>query len=326
MPNICFEVRIPAFDRPELLHRAIQSLQAQDYPHWRAVVYDDSLSNEVEDLVQSISDSRIHYSRNNERLGAAENIDRCFSPTPLYQGNYGCLLEDDNFWLRGFLALLVTRLSREPWDVVLANQRIYEQGVGLRPPVHTTRAGWFLGGMVEPLELRATLLFMEGLSNGGLVWRLGGNIDLRVGPTVRETGLHEACRSLLLARPFFFLEEPQAAWTLMPKKETARSTERNRLISRGRQSVMRFVLKSQGVALVENATRIAARMGLIDRLVQGVARSGHPALVWGLRHCRHQLIAAAYCKGMAVRIAEKDPCALFLSSPRPIRWIRIPRT
>ena len=161
--------------------------------------------------------------------------------------------------------------------------------------------------MVEPLELRATLLMMEGLSNGGLVWRLGGNIDLRVGPTVRETGLHEACRSLLLASPFFFLEEPQAVWTLMSKKETARSTERNRLISRGMQSVMRFVLKSQGVALVENATRIAARMGLIDRLVQGVAHSGHPALVWGLRHRETSTIAVEYSEGNGGSSCGKGP-------------------
>jgi hypothetical protein len=47
------------------------------------------------------------------------------------------------------------------------NQRINEQNAGLRPARETTRSGWFSSGSVAPLILRATLLVMEGLSNGG---------------------------------------------------------------------------------------------------------------------------------------------------------------
>ncbi len=315
--QIIFEVRIPACDRPEMLRRALKSVQVQTYPHWKAIVYDDSLSSDVKDVIQCADDGRISYCRNSERLGAAKNIDQCFSPVPLLRGDYGCLLEDDNFWLPGFLSLVAGQLLKEPWRVILSNQRVSEQGVGLRPASQTTRGGWFSAGSVTPLNLRATLLFMEGFSNGGLVWRLDSETDLQVGATVQETGLHEACRSLLMGHPFLFVEEPLAVWTSMPKSETARTSETNRLIGRGMQSVRAFILHTHGEAVVRSAKSLALRLGLTDRLVEAMAYSGHPRLVGELRKGRHLLMARAFSKGLAIRLVEKDPCAAFLSTGRP---------
>lgn len=315
--QIIFEVRIPAYDRPEMLRRALQSLQAQNYPHWKAIVYDDSSSSDVKDVVQCADDGRISYCRNFERLGAAKNIDQCFSPAPLLGGDYGCLLEDDNFWLPGFLSLVADRLWQKPWCAVLSNQRISEQGIGLRPASETTRGGWFSAGSVDPLDLRATLLFMEGISNGGLVWALRGDTNLQVGATVQETGLHEACRSLLMGRPFLFVEEPLAVWTSMPKSDSARAAESHRLIGRGMQSVRDYVLHVHGEAIVRVAKSLAWRLGLTDRLVEAIAYSGRPRLAGELRKGRHLLVSRAFSKGLAIRLIEKDPCAAFLGTGRP---------
>jgi hypothetical protein len=93
---------------------------------------------------------------------------------------------------------VANRVQDSKWRVVLFNQRINDHVGGLRHASRATRGTWFSAGTVEPLELRATLLFMEGLSNGGLVWALGHATNLQVGGTVRQTGLHEACRSLLI--------------------------------------------------------------------------------------------------------------------------------
>jgi hypothetical protein len=315
--QIIFEVRIPACDRPEMLRRALQSLQAQNYPHWKAIIYDDSSSCDVKEVVQCAVDDRISYCRNPERLGAAKNIDQCFTSVPLVGGYYGCLLEDDNFWLPGFLLKIADRLSREPWCVVLSNQRIYEQGMGLRPANQTTRGGWFSAGSVDPLNLRATLLFMEGLSNGGLIWRLDSRTELQVGTTVQETGLHEACRSLLMRRPFLFVEEPLAVWTLMAKSASARTAESNRSIGRGMQSVRDFVLRTHGEAVVRIAKSLASRLGLTDRLVEAIAYSGRPRLAGELCKGRRLMISRACFKGLAIRVVEKDPCAAFLGVGRP---------
>jgi glycosyltransferase involved in cell wall biosynthesis len=313
-PVTTFEVRMPTCDRPEMLRRAVKSLQAQSYPHWKAIIFDDSSSSDSRDVIQSIADDRISYVRNLQRLGAAVNIDQCFSPAKALGGDYGCLLEDDNFWLPDFLTLIANQIGNGRWELILANQRICEEGIGLRPASETTRGDWFSAGNVGPLYLRATLLLMEGVSNGGLVWRLGGETDLQVGPKVRETGLQEACRSLLVKTTFLFIEEPQAVWTLMPKSKSARASETNRLFGRGTQSIRDFVLRVHGRSIVRVARSLAEDLGLTSRLVEALAYTGHPILAGELLKGRARLVCRALAKGLAIRLFERDPCEAFLGS------------
>jgi hypothetical protein len=309
-----FEVRMTAYERPELLRRAIESLQAQTYRRWRATVMDDSRSTAIFELVAAIGDDRIAYSRNPERIGAAANIDQCFSPESREGGDYACLLEDDNYWLPDFLAKVATILAKHPWDLVLVNQRIHDEGTGLRPETQTTRGAWFGNGVVDPIDLRASLLLMEGLSNGGLVWRLGSDLDLRVGLYVRETGLHEACRSLLVDRPFLFVAEASAVWSAIPKERTARSGESNRTISRGMQAIRDALLRQHGVELVTQAQYLAERTGLRTQLVETLAYCGEPALAGAWLCGRRALAWQAFLKGLAVRLVQPDPCVDFLRS------------
>ena len=314
---LVFEIRVPAFERPEMLRRAVESLLSQTYPHWRAIVYDDSRLSSAQETIKSLRSTQIVYKRNPVRLGAAQNIDQCFSPHREFDGTYGCILEDDNYWLPDFLASIVGAISTNECDLIMANQRIHEQGIGLRSPDETTRGLWFQHGVVPPVELRASLLYMEGVSNGGLVWKLNDKIDLRVGVTVRETGLQEACRSLLIDRPFLFLSAANAAWNLMPKADTARSQESNRTISRGMQSIRDFVLVSHGPKVVEIARSWAEKLGLIDRLIEALCYSGHPLLARDLLRNRRKRAFKSVAKGWAIRACESDPCSAFLSSLSP---------
>ncbi len=300
-----------------MLIRAIRSLQAQTYPHWRAIIYDDSTSPSVQESVTSCRSDRVAYQRNPKRLGAAQNIDQCFSPAPQVQGHYGCVLEDDNYWFPEFLASIAEALRGRSWGLMLANQRVHEEGVGLRPADETTRGEWFQPGVVEPLLLRAALLYMEGVSNGGLVWRLNSDVDLQVGPAVEETGLHEACRSLIVGRPFLFIGDAQAVWTSMPRSKTARSQESNRVINRGMQSIRSYVLATHGRGLVERAKLLAGDTILRNLLVQSLAYSGRPYLAGEFLDGRYRLACRAFGKGCIVRAIQRDPCGAFLDSSKP---------
>ena len=309
-----FEIRMPACDRPQMLRRAANSLQAQSYPRWKAIVFDDSTSSDSRDLINSLADGRFAYVRNCRRLGAAGNIDQCFSPIRKVGGDYACLLEDDNFLLPNFLSRIAVRVSKAERELILANQRIYEDGVGLRASNETTRGDWFSEGEVSPAYLRATLLLMEGLSNGGLVWRLEHRIDLQVGPSVRQTGLQEACRSLSVSAPFLFIKEPQAIWTQMPDSKSARALETYRAFGRGMQSIRDYVLGANGETVVRLAKSIAARLGLTARLVESLSYSGRPYLAGELLKGHAALACRALAKGLAIRLRERDPCAVFLRS------------
>lgn len=307
-----FEVRMPTYNRPDLLRRAIKSLLRQTYPHWTAVVFDDSTCDDARDIVQSTGDDRITYKKNQVQMGAAGNIDQCFSPQSMLSGNYGCLLEDDNYWLPDFLAEVSRSLSREGPEIILVNQRVYDERSGLQGPEVTTRGDWFFGGMVSPLYLRATLLLMEGISNGGLVWRLEREVDLRVGPTVGEAGIQEACRSLLVTTPFLFISQALAVWTFLPQSESARADETYRSFGRGMQCIRSFVLRSHGRTVVEAAKPIARKRGLDSRLVETICYSGYPHLAGDLVRGRASEACRGVAKGLAIRLVQESPCEEFI--------------
>lgn len=305
---------MPTYNRPDMLRRAIESLLRQTYPHWKAVVFDDSTSAGAREVVQIADDDRITYKKNQVRMGAAGNIDQCFSPQAMFSGHYGCLLEDDNYWLPDFLAELSSNITKTDSQLILANQSINDEGGGLQGQDTTTRGDWFFDGMVSPLYLRASLLLMEGISNGGLVWRLEDKIDLRVGPTVKEAGLQEACRSLLVRTPFLFISQALAVWTSVPQSETARAQETYRLFGRGMQSIRSFVLGRHGRTVVDMAKTIAQKRGLDSRLVETLAYSGYPLLAGDLVRGRTSTACRGVAKGLAIRFVQNDPCDSFIQS------------
>jgi hypothetical protein len=309
-----FEIRLPTYNRPEMLRRAIESLLSQTYPHWKAVVFDDSTSAEARDVVQSADDDRISYKRNPVRMGAAGNIDQCFSPQAMYSGHYGCLLEDDNYWLPGFLSELGSHIAKVDIQLILANQRINDEKSGLQAETSTTRGEWFSDGKVSPLFLRASLLLTEGISNGGLVWRLKDKIDLRVGPEVKEAGLQEVCRSLLIGTPFLFVSKPLAVWTSMAQSNTARAHDTYRVFGRGVQSIRRFVLGHHGQSVVDIARPIAEKLGLSSSLVGVLSYCGYPHLAGDLLRGRVSIACRAVAKGIAIRLVQNGPCDIFLES------------
>ena len=311
-----FEIRVPACNRPVMLRRALESLCAQTYRDWRAIVFDDSTSTASREATDAIGDPRICYRRNPTPRGAHGNIDQAFSPEPLAGGDYGCLLEDDNFWLPDFLAALVPHISETPLRVFLANQRINIEGDGLRPPTETTRGNWFSPGPVDPRDLRLTLMVMEGLSNGGLVWRLNAGIDLRIGAPAIVPFLNEACRSMLIGEPFLFLPQAHAVWTHLPLSQTVRATDKNRRINRGMQSLTAFLVRQHGRPFIEDALDLAARHAMPGRIGWDLAYSGFPALALMDRTLSAFDLAKGWAKGLAVRLTEADPCETFLASDR----------
>jgi glycosyltransferase involved in cell wall biosynthesis len=133
------EVRIPTYQRPQLLKRALTSLVDQTYSNWVAIVMDDSPQQEAQAVVESIADERIHYAPNATQLGCAGNINRAFATRSLVGGHYACILEDDNWLLPTFLAENIAALNIHGVDLLLRNQAIWQQGVEATPTGRTTR-------------------------------------------------------------------------------------------------------------------------------------------------------------------------------------------
>ncbi len=305
-------VAVPTYKRPDLLHRSLVSLQAQSYSHWRAFVFDDSPTGEGLDVVRAVRDRRIHYEKNADRMGAAANIDQCFSGRLPRSNGWGYVLEDDNFLLPAFFEHVFEVMSGTGAELALFNQRIAQANGILMPAEHTTRGGWFLNGWVEPQELHAKLLLMEGLSNGGLVWRTGGSVRLFVGSQVKFTALHEACRSLLIQKRFWFSDTALTVWTDFPREHSARAQESNRSVARGLQSITGAILARYGDSAVERAMLVARDRLCTGQLVKRLLHAGAPCHSWSVDPRETLGNLQLFFRGMACRVAVADPCDGFL--------------
>lgn len=112
-------------DRPQLLTRAIPSVQAQRYEHWQLVVVDDGTNAETRAVVEAFEDDRLRLVEGPRRgLGAARN-------TGLSEagGEIVCYLDDDNVMHPGWLQAVAHVFSNRKdvdiaYGVSLAEHRI----------------------------------------------------------------------------------------------------------------------------------------------------------------------------------------------------------
>lgn len=304
MPHLC-EARVPTYRRPDWLRRALDSLRAQTHPDWRAVVLDDSPDREGEAVVREIGDERIVYRPNPQRLGAAGNLDQAFAPAPMAKGDFAFILEDDAALHPDCLRENFRALEANCANLLLRNQAIHA-GDAWRATGATTRGDWIEPGTRTPLEIHALLFFMEGVSNGGLFWRLGCDVDLTVGANVTDAGLQECCRTLLVREPLVFAPEPLAIFTELPADRIERSVAANRVFARGTQSLRAHLLARHGDSIVSAARAIAARTGRTATLVQSLGDAG-----------RFSASVLHFLKGSVRRALVADPVAEFLRRQKP---------
>ena len=119
---------IPTFQRPLLLKKAIESILAQTYPHFKICIYDNASGDETEAVVKRFmeQDSRIFYHCHLENIGMMANYEFALAKidTPFFS-----LLSDDDFLLPEFYALTLQRCyffkKRVFHRIVIGVKKIY---------------------------------------------------------------------------------------------------------------------------------------------------------------------------------------------------------
>lgn len=102
---------IPTYRRPELLRRAVASVQSQSYTNVRICIYDNASGDETETVANELvkRDGRISYIQRETNIGAINNMvdagERVQSP--LYS-----FLNDDDLLLPGFYQAAADSLSQ----------------------------------------------------------------------------------------------------------------------------------------------------------------------------------------------------------------------
>jgi glycosyltransferase involved in cell wall biosynthesis len=156
-------IGVPLYNGGGHLAQAVESLLSQTYSDFELVMVDDCSTDRTQEIVSAYAaeDERIHFSRNDTRLGLVGNWRRTFE---IAQGlhpdlDYFAWGSDHDVWDSRWLESLVRELDADP-DAVLAYPRmatVNETGDMLRRqprPLDTT-------GMEEP-RTRAELTWQRG--------------------------------------------------------------------------------------------------------------------------------------------------------------------
>jgi glycosyltransferase involved in cell wall biosynthesis len=145
---------IPTYRRPKVLRRAISSVLAQTYPHFRICVYDNASGDETASVVAEFArgDPRVHYYCQPENIGAypnfiygAERVD-----TPFFS-----FLSDDDLLLPAFYETALAGFEKYPEAILSITPTILVDDQG--NIVRVTLAAWKPGLYRPPMGLRAML-------------------------------------------------------------------------------------------------------------------------------------------------------------------------
>ena len=127
--NMKVSIGIPAY-KPEFLEEAIASVLAQTFEDWELIVVDDCSPGDIKGIVERFIDPRIKYYRNEQNLGAEDpsyNWDKCMSYA---QGEYFCLLCDDDLYHPEFLKEMLKLTEQFPYCNVFRARSLRIDGNG----------------------------------------------------------------------------------------------------------------------------------------------------------------------------------------------------
>jgi len=225
-PSAMIRIGVPTYRRPELLRRALTSLQAQTFSDWIATVHNDAPDDEAPATIASeLGDPRIQVMPMPRHLGpvAVFNLAYTSGTEPFF-----ALLEDDNTWQPEFLQRLLNVLENHPSvAAVWCNQRVIQltdsgmwidAGHSVRPEAvaENEPPRWATWGDFRHATGAA-------LSNGAMLIRRSLAPAL-ITPAIPFAGV-EAVRERLLPHPLLYV--PQSLATLGLTRTTARSGDRH---------------------------------------------------------------------------------------------------
>jgi glycosyltransferase involved in cell wall biosynthesis len=296
------EVRIPTYNRPALLRRALNALLAQTYGNWRAVILDDGEA--ARQVVSDLGDGRILYRPNPVRLGPDSNIVRAFSRQPMAGGEFFYMLEDDNLIVPTFIEENLRWLSIHDVGLVINNQwvEVLQSDSQASPPVHDNRItiDCFTEGVWSADDFRVAMLWRMPISNGSIFWRRDCRSDFTVDDRY-DPALHEWLRAYRIADAIYFNETPNAFWYPTPEDPPRRFLS----------GMPVFLMRERTVlAMRRNILAGLRRRGEVEKLLSGRYKTPLPVREEGVLKAHGRWPAASGLP--ALRRAELLAKALLL--------------
>lgn len=87
---------MPTYNCGRFIRESIDSVFAQSYTNWELIIVDDCSTDNTAEIVAAYKDSRIHYLRNEQNMGAALTRNKALREA---KGRYVAFLDSDDLWL-----------------------------------------------------------------------------------------------------------------------------------------------------------------------------------------------------------------------------------
>lgn len=110
--NPCVSIITPTFQRPEKLHRAIQSVLKQSHTNWILFVVGDACDS-VAKTLQEFNDDRIRFHNLATNHGAGGAVPRNYALSLLVKTKLVAYLDDDNYWEPDHLSSCIEKMQQE---------------------------------------------------------------------------------------------------------------------------------------------------------------------------------------------------------------------
>ena len=303
------EVRIPTYKRNEMLSSCLDSLIAQSWQNWIAIIFDDANDAETHNIVLDKRDSRLTYKPNPARLGAAANLNQCFQTKGYYSNStYACCLEDDNWLYPQAVESNVETLRSQNAYIMMRNQDIFARSKhGVSPTGETTLMQWFpCSRLYSPMELAVRTIFYTGISNGSLFWRTDSRSNLQDQYSVIDSSLQEYIRCWQIEEPVYVRLDPGLAYS-DPVEKTNRYYTNDKSFSRALQQVHSSLLKRFGQQFIREAHECATRFDKEDVLSQCFSNIATFYSIRALRSERLPIQPVFVLRGMIKRLFVASP-------------------
>lgn len=109
------QVVIPVYNSAKYIRRCLDSLVAQTYTNWNAIIIDDSSSDNSVEIIKEYQDSRItlYALPKNQGVSSVRN----FALKELSE-KYTAFLDSDDYWEKDMLEVMVNKAEEGNYDVV----------------------------------------------------------------------------------------------------------------------------------------------------------------------------------------------------------------
>jgi glycosyltransferase involved in cell wall biosynthesis len=196
----------PVYNGAAFLAEAIESVQAQSYPHWQYVIVDNQSTDDSHVIAAAYAarDSRITLLRNENHLPMLANWNAALRHLPA-AASYCKILHADDMLLPRCLELMVALAERHPAVVIVGAYRLQGERLGL--------TGLAAEETVVPGRELGRRFLLRGLNIFGAptATLLCADLVRRRDPFYNEANLHadtEAMLDLLREGDFGFIHEP----------------------------------------------------------------------------------------------------------------------